>query len=114
MSLLSMMSDRALIERSTPTATDSGESRHSWTTIASSQRCKLRSLGERFGATRQEPGGIMEDAEFSLLLPKGADIKPAVGDGGLGDRVTINSVIYMVAWVVAKENSTVAYLRRQT
>jgi len=95
MSLRLLLDKAATIERSTPSRGNTGEVVPSWSVTASDVPCALRPIS---GATmrRDEADGL--SARFRAYFPAGTDVRPRTSDGHQ-DRVTIDSVRYLVMFV---------------
>ena len=111
MSLTSLFKKTALIERSTASRADTGEVSRSWSTLDSNVPCALRTAGGKHVVAEE---GIVVDADFVAFFPEGTDIQTN-SEGGVPDRVTIDSVKYTVVFVVPSPQRDVfvaAYLKR--
>ena len=112
MSILSLLNQSATIERSTPARAATGEVSASWAAVATGVSCRLEA-----GPTQAQ----LRDVGFSLtadamaMFPSGTDVQPQTTNG-LGDRVLIDGVRYLVLGVrplAGTEKVLAAALQRQ-
>ena len=112
MSLLSLLNKSATIERSTPSRAATGEVSASWSAVQSNVPCRIEPAGTD---AELRHAGFSLTADFVGYFPGDADLRPQTSSG-LGDRVVIESVRYLVLGVrptAGKDKALVAALRRQ-
>ena len=112
MSIRSLFNKTALIERSTESRAATGEVSHSWSTVDDDVPCALRNLR---GKTIITEAGIAAEADFVVFFPSGTDIQTD-SEGGVPDRITIDSVKYTVTFVASsphRDEYLAAYLSRR-
>ena len=84
------------VYRASQSKDSAGEVTTSWT-FAGSITCALQ---QRSVTVADGQGGIKLTSVAVLYCAHGSDIKPGVGDGGMPDKVVVDSLTYLVTGVV--------------
>lgn len=113
MSLASLLTQRATIERWARTVDDYGEIAPSWSSSSTDVPCLIQ---QKNGRIAMSPEG--REYEFSAVayFRPGTDIKPQPEDGGEGDRIVVDSGTFEVRGVAdeaGKVKMLTAFLQRR-
>lgn len=113
MSIASLLSQRATIQRWSRSVDDYGEMTPSWANSSTDVPCLVQ---QKNGRIAMSPAG--REYEFSAVgyFRPGTDIKPQPSDGGEADRIVVNGGTYEVRGVgdeAGKAELFTVYLERQ-
>jgi len=98
MSYEGLMNKTATIQRATTSRNARGNVSPTWADGSTGVRCQVQALSVE---QQMELRGFKIEADARILVPAGTDVKPdprAPGDGGLPDRVVVESQKYLAVW----------------